>query len=161
MPRAIAVSPPGPATECVGAVIVDECGRYLLQLRDAREGLPLPDHWVMFGGGIEEGETSEEAIRRELREELGFEVAQAHWYTESVFVLPRQSDRLVHRIWFIVPVLDRDISSMRLVEGQAMRLFTLDDMLTLPKVAPWDLQVALTYSRHASLFDEALPVLRP
>ncbi|MBD3235320.1 MAG: GNAT family N-acetyltransferase [Candidatus Eisenbacteria bacterium] len=59
-------------TDAVAAVIVRD-GRLLLGLR-APETI-LGDHWDLFGGRIEAGEDAEEALRRELREELGIEAA--------------------------------------------------------------------------------------
>ena len=49
------------------AVIIDEEGKILIvSNRDYKEG-----EWNVPGGGIEEGETAEQAILRELNEELG------------------------------------------------------------------------------------------
>src|ERR1700689_2893641 len=71
---------PGPPAEdagpevrvqCVGAVITDESGRMLLILRGHEPGKGL---WSVPGGRIEPGETDEQAVIREVREETGLEV---------------------------------------------------------------------------------------
>ncbi len=54
----------------VGGVIIDR-GRTVLIRRGAE---PLLGQWSIPGGTIEIGETLEEAVRRELREETGLEV---------------------------------------------------------------------------------------
>ena len=54
------------------ALVVDERDRLLLVLLR----LPHADVWVTPGGGIEAGETSQVALRRELREEIGLELAE-------------------------------------------------------------------------------------
>ena len=54
----------------VGGVIVDR-GRTVLIRRGSE---PLLGQWSIPGGTIEIGETIEEAVRRELREETGLEV---------------------------------------------------------------------------------------
>jgi 8-oxo-dGTP diphosphatase len=56
---------------CVGAVIRDETGRLLMILRGHDPGRGL---WSIPGGRIEPGETAEEAVVREVREETGLEV---------------------------------------------------------------------------------------
>ena len=57
---------------CAGAVIKDGTGRMLLILRGHDPGKGL---WSIPGGRIDPGETSEEAVVREVREETGLEVA--------------------------------------------------------------------------------------
>lgn len=56
---------------CVGAVIRDEAGRILLIKRGHDPGKGL---WSVPGGRIEPGETDEQAVVREVREETGLEV---------------------------------------------------------------------------------------
>ena len=56
---------------CVGAVIRDGAGRILLIKRGHEPGKGL---WSVPGGRIEPGETDEQAIVREVREETGLEV---------------------------------------------------------------------------------------
>src|SRR5260370_3089863 len=59
----------------VAAIIVVDGRGYLLQQRDNIPQIFFPDHWGLFGGAIDSGETPEAAIRRELREELMLDVA--------------------------------------------------------------------------------------
>lgn len=54
----------------VGIMIEDEENRVLFQLRDNKPNIPHPNKWSLFGGGIEQGERPEEAILREIHEEL-------------------------------------------------------------------------------------------
>ncbi|UWX65423.1 NUDIX domain-containing protein [Deinococcus rubellus] len=63
----------------VGAssVVQDETGRVLLQRR-GDDGL-----WGLPGGGLEPGETFEEAARRELNEETGLDTPLAFWQALS------------------------------------------------------------------------------
>jgi 8-oxo-dGTP diphosphatase len=53
---------------CVGAVIKDDSGRLLLIKRGHEPGKGL---WSVPGGRVEPGETDEEAVVREIREETG------------------------------------------------------------------------------------------
>lgn len=56
----------------VGAMI-ERNGKYLITQRPRRATLPLL--WEFPGGRVEPGETDQEALARELHEEMGIEVA--------------------------------------------------------------------------------------
>jgi ADP-ribose pyrophosphatase YjhB (NUDIX family) len=60
-------------TVTAGAVVLDDEGRVLLLEHIFRTG----NGWGIPGGFIERGEQPEQAIRRELREEIGLELERA------------------------------------------------------------------------------------
>jgi A/G-specific adenine glycosylase len=73
-------SKPVPHYDIAVALIFDDDGRLLIQRRDD-EG-QLAGLWEFPGGKREDGEEMEETCRREMREELGVEVAvDDHFYT--------------------------------------------------------------------------------
>ena len=57
---------------CVGAIIFDAAGRLLLIRRGHPPGAGL---WSIPGGRVEPGETDDAALRREVLEETGLDVA--------------------------------------------------------------------------------------
>ena len=61
-----------PTMMVVAAALVGADGRVLLQQRSAHRS--MAGLWEFPGGKVEAGETPEEALVRELREELGIEV---------------------------------------------------------------------------------------
>ena len=68
--------------EVAAAVILREDGRFLLAQRPP--GKAYAGYWEFPGGKIEAGESAEEALRRELREELGIEaVTLFPWVTRD------------------------------------------------------------------------------
>ena len=72
-----------PVVEVAVGVLVRPDGDFLLTSRPA--GKVYADYWEFPGGKVEAGETIEQALRRELREELGIEIAAVHaWKVEMV-----------------------------------------------------------------------------
>jgi 8-oxo-dGTP diphosphatase len=69
-PAAVPAGPPR-VVPCVGAVIHDASGRLLLIRRGHA---PHRGLWSLPGGRIEAGESPEQAVVREVREETGLEV---------------------------------------------------------------------------------------
>ena len=64
-----------PLFPVAAAALFDEHGRVLVQRRPA--GTDLPGLWEFPGGKVEAGETPEQALVRELHEELGIRVKEA------------------------------------------------------------------------------------
>jgi 8-oxo-dGTP diphosphatase len=55
--------------------VVHDDGRIFFQMRSAQRKL-FPNTWDFVGGHLEPGETSEEAMRREVFEETGWQVSE-------------------------------------------------------------------------------------
>ena len=78
----MSATPRTPIDVAVG-VLIDADGRFLMTSRPT--GKVYADHWEFPGGKLESGETVAQALRRELNEELGIDIGQAHaWQVEIV-----------------------------------------------------------------------------
>jgi 8-oxo-dGTP diphosphatase len=60
--------------EIAQVLLFDRSGRLLIYLRDNKPDIPFPNYWDFFGGHVEQGETPEQALVREVKEELGVEL---------------------------------------------------------------------------------------
>ena len=124
--------------DAVAALLVHEDGRYIMQLRDGKEGIFYPGHWGCFGGAIEQGEGPVNALRRELREELELDVTQARQFTKFDFDFSHVDYGAVTRFYFEVPVTDSAFRRCVLHEGADMQAFHGDELLLTRRVTPYD-----------------------
>jgi 8-oxo-dGTP diphosphatase len=56
----------------VAIAILHQNDQFLMQLRDDIPGIVYPGHWAFFGGHLDPGEDPGVGVRRELREEIGY-----------------------------------------------------------------------------------------
>jgi 8-oxo-dGTP pyrophosphatase MutT (NUDIX family) len=122
--------------DAVAALIVLEDGRYLMQLRDQKPGIFYPGHWGLFGGALDPGETVEQALIRELDEELGLRAKDACYVTDLNFACGRFGR--VIRYYFAVAISSADLRRLTVREGREMRAFFAAEILTLPRVVAYD-----------------------
>jgi 8-oxo-dGTP diphosphatase len=80
-----------PVDVAVG-VLIDRDGRFLLTSRP--HGKVYAGHWEFPGGKLEAGETVEQALRRELHEELGITIAAAQPWKIELMDYPHARVRL-------------------------------------------------------------------
>ena len=100
-------------------------GKVLMQLRDMKEGINFPGCWGFFGGSIDDGETPEEAFRRELLEEIGYKPAVM--YKMGFDVVRDLGNLSIHA--YCCP-LTIPIEKIDLQEGMDLSLFSLEEILT-------------------------------
>ena len=62
-------------------MLVNSSGELLLHLRDDKPEIAFPNHWALIGGGIEPGESVEEALLREVCEEIAVELQGQVFFT--------------------------------------------------------------------------------
>ena len=129
--------------EAVRGLVLDRDGRVLL----ARFQHPVSGDvwWATVGGGVDPGESDEEALRRELREEAGlssFEIGPLVYEREHTFAWAR---RLLHqrerfhlvRVDRHEPVPTSDVAAEGVTE---VRWWALDELADPPEaVVPADL----------------------
>jgi 8-oxo-dGTP pyrophosphatase MutT (NUDIX family) len=138
---------------CAAALLATPDGRYLMQLRDPRPDILLPDHWALFGGTVEPGETAEVAIRRELFEELECRAGIVEAFSEMLIELPFPQPRFDRMSFMAVPLTLAAEAAMVQHEGAGRRLFTPEALAAEPRVAPWDLAAVLMHARRRLLFE--------
>jgi 8-oxo-dGTP diphosphatase len=95
-----------PVHVAVALMLWDGC--VLMGERKPEKIYPL--HWEFPGGKIEVGETALDALRRELFEELGIEVADAEMYFSETATY---SNGVTYEIsYFVVREWDREIANL-------------------------------------------------
>ncbi len=124
--------------DAVAALLVHEDGRYVMQLRDSKPGIFYPGHWGCFGGAVEAGETPVDALRRELREEIQFDLPGATRFTQFDFDFSPLGYSKVYRIYFEVRVPDAAFSRFILREGEDLDAFRGENLLLTRRVTPYD-----------------------
>jgi 8-oxo-dGTP diphosphatase len=95
-------------TWAVGAVVTDDAGRVLLVRED--------DQWLAPGGKVESGETHQEAVRREVREETGVEVAVGDIVAVTEVGFEHGADRVA--FWFAHYTADPETTALAADPGR-------------------------------------------
>jgi 8-oxo-dGTP diphosphatase len=108
-------------TVAVALAMLQRDGRWLMQLRDDIPGIVAPGCWGLFGGHLDPGESPEQAVRRELLEEINW---QPHTLQLAmVHHIPRRTAH-VFRAELTVP-----LEQLQLLEGQDMALVSAEALL--------------------------------
>ncbi|MBP2636553.1 MAG: ADP-ribose pyrophosphatase [Firmicutes bacterium] len=77
--------------EVIAAVIQDK-GTILIARRPI--GDKLAGKWEFPGGKVEVGETPEECLRREIKEEVNIEISVSDFFGESIYEYPNRTIQL-------------------------------------------------------------------
>ncbi|HEV3245065.1 MAG TPA: NUDIX domain-containing protein [Candidatus Paceibacterota bacterium] len=114
-------------------LLYNDDGNVLLQHR-SEDALRFPGFWGFFGGGIEENETPGDALIREIREELGYEITNPEYFGAMEFTAAANEGK-------IFLFLERFDASQKIVqrEGQGMGWFDplkLSDLKVIPHDKP-------------------------
>jgi 8-oxo-dGTP pyrophosphatase MutT (NUDIX family) len=139
----------------VAAVILIE-GRYLLQLRDAKRGIFFPAHWGCFGGALDPGESVEQALTRELEEELSAKIPAdaVRFFSRFEFGLDFACLKPIWRIFYEIEFSEAQMAGLSLGEGSDMRLFPASAILThqIP-ITPYDAFALWMHINRSRLVD--------
>jgi 8-oxo-dGTP diphosphatase len=114
----------------IAIAILYQKNKFLMQLRDNIPGILYPGYWALFGGHIESDETPDVAVKREILEEIGYDLP-------SFIEFGCYRDERVVRHVFHAPLLV-ELNQLVLNEGWDMGL-----------LAPEDIHQGYCYSQNA------------
>ncbi len=106
-----------------GIILLNSNNEVLLLLRDNKIDIPFPNLWDIPGGKVEDGESPEQAVRREMMEEMSiknlgqinlFKILTSENITDNIF-------------W---KILNLNLEEIDLKEGQRIEYFNLERIRT-------------------------------
>ncbi|MBI2356761.1 NUDIX hydrolase [Candidatus Dojkabacteria bacterium] len=106
-------------------------------IQDRRTHSKAGEKYGIFGGGVEEGESSVEGLKRELFEELGYSVVDPKLWKTKEIQIEGHGLGIFH--YFIVPI-SHGVAFNEVKEGAAIKM-KLDQLLTLEGLEPEDKEV--------------------
>lgn len=101
-------------------IFVNDKEQALLFLRDNKPDIPYPNMWDVPGGHVEDNETPDQCIVREMEEEMGMELEGFQAFSVEEF-----DDRIEFSFWKKENI---DINKIVLTEGQYLKWFSEDDI---------------------------------
>lgn len=139
------------ASDAVAALIQLADGRYVMQLRDDIPNIWFPNHWGCFGGAVDLHETPEDALRRELREELEFEAPALTYFTGFDFDLQAVGAGRLYRRYYVVPMSVTEFDRIVLHEGADVQALSAQRLLNELRMTPYDAFALFLYNDRARI----------
>jgi len=119
----------------ISAIIFYDKNKKILLQHRAEDAERLPGYWAFFGGGIEKGETPEQAVRREAMEELNYALNNPKLVMKQIFLYKNEKNEKY-------VFMEEYDSSKKLIlgEGQGMKWWHLSELGGL-KIVDHDMEV--------------------
>ena len=89
----------------VVAAIIKDKNQLLIAKRHSKD--PLAGKWEFPGGKLETGETPEQCLEREIKEELRAEVEIGNFYDDNVYI---SKDQAIHLLFYWAQVVNGDVT---------------------------------------------------
>lgn len=111
--------------EIAAIILENDKGEFLLALRDDKSWIPFPNHWDLIGGHVEEGETAEEALVREVKEELDIDIKEYTFYKKYECLT---GDAYENTKYIFTGKINIPIEEVTLLEGQRPQYFSKEEI---------------------------------
>jgi|SRR4030095_375507 8-oxo-dGTP diphosphatase len=108
-------------------LLFDRDQRLLIYLRDDKPDIPFPNHWDLFGGHIEAGESPEQALVREVKEELGIHLTRWQFVRRYECL---EGDAYPNVKFIYRASIDKAVEELVLHEGQRLTSLSKEERFT-------------------------------
>jgi 8-oxo-dGTP diphosphatase len=130
----------------IAAIILEnDKGEFLFALRDNKSWIPFPNHWDLIGGHVEEGETPEEALVREVKEELNIELEDYTFYKKFECL---SGDAYENIKYIYTGKINIPIDKITLLEGERPQYFSREEIPNM-KFANIIKTIMMDYINHS------------
>lgn len=113
------------------AIFINNKKELLLHLRDNKNSIPYPNHWSTLGGGSEEGESPVQTLKREIKEEIDFNIRE-----KNLKFLGIIDDLVGNEVHIFKYKINKPTSELKLNEGQGLRYFDFDTAIKIKLPGP-------------------------
>lgn len=135
----------------IAAIILENDKReFLLALRDNKPGIPFPNHWDLIGGHVEEGETPEEALVREVKEELDIDLTEYSFFRKYECLT---GDAYENTKYIFTGKINIPIGKVTLLEGERPQYFSREEIPDI-KFANIMKSIVLDYINYSDSLNE-------
>jgi 8-oxo-dGTP diphosphatase len=113
----------------IAAIILEnDKGQFLLALRDNKPGIPFPNHWDLIGGHVENGETPDQALVREFKEELDLDLKEYTFFKKFDCF---RGDAYPNIKYIYSGKINIPIEEITLLEGERPQYFSREEIPNL------------------------------
>ena len=141
------------ANHAVALIMYTKKLHLLMQLRDEIKNIWYPGHWGLFGGALEKKETFNEALSREIKEEISLDKKNFEFF--SCVKLDFSSigkSKNVLRKYYLLEISNKDLEKIILKEGKSWKTLSYTEFNKLNKVVPYDkLAIDLFFAKFLDL----------
>lgn len=112
----------------VNAILVNSKKQILLHLRDNNPHIIYPNYWACIGGGVEDGESELEGLKREVKEEINYSINNFK-YLDKFYL---RKHKIICSVY--VGHLDACEEEIKLTEGQCVKFFYPTEIKSLKMI---------------------------
>ena len=131
--------------EIAAIILENDKGEFLLALRDNKSWIPFPNHWDLIGGHVEDGETPEEALVREYKEELDLDLKEYSFFRKYECLT---GDAYENTKYIYTGKINIPIEEVTLLEGERPQYFSREEIADV-KFANIIKSIVLDYIKYS------------